>query len=265
MLHRTAILVGFALAGCGNSAFAQAWVPDQGEGTVSILYQDLFVKDHFMADGVRRDQGSIDSANLVFDVTYGLTDRIAVTFAAPLVSARYSGRNPHPTAQDDGARHAGFQDLRFNVRYNLARGAVAITPFVGTTLPTHAYEYFAHAAYGPRMRELEVGSYIGYTLDTVLPNAFVQARLSYSFPEEIAGVKLNRSNLSLEFGYFLTPRVRVFTIGSGHKSHGGIDLPAAGWRALPAEQGPHHDRIGRIEPGAHRLRPLRPRHAQMTA
>jgi hypothetical protein len=230
-----------------RSAEAQAWVPLKGEGSVSVLFQDLFVKDHFFDRGQRLDNGHIDSNTLVFDVTYGLTDKLAVTLAVPVVRAQYSGNRPHPTAQDDTRAHTGFQDVRLALRYQLTNGPLTITPFVGTKVPSHDYEYFAHAAYGPRVRELEVGAYVGRVLDPALPSAFVQARYSYSFAEKIVGIDHDRSNLDLEVGYFLTPTVRVFTMGSGLKTHGGISVTEAGWRALPAFVARHHDRVGRID------------------
>lgn len=249
MSHRSrvvAVAIAAALV-CPGTASAQAWVPAKGEGAVSVLVQDLFVKDHFFGRGQRIDRGQIRTNTLVADVTYGVTDRVSVTFGVPFIRSRYSGTAPHPTAQDDGSVHSGFQDLRMSVRYNLARGPLVITPFVGTNMPTHEYEYFAHASYGPRVRELEVGTYLGRVLNPVLPNAFVQARVSYSFAERIVGIHHDRSNVDLEVGYFLTPAVRVFTRGLGQKTHGGVDVPDAGWRAMPPDQGPHHDRIGRID------------------
>jgi hypothetical protein len=229
------------------AVYAQAWVPPKGEGSVSILYQDLFVVDHLRANGTREDRGQVTSQGLFFDATYGLTDRLAVTIGVPAVRARYTGTAPHPNPQDNGDAHTGFQDIRLGVRYNVVRGAVTITPFIGTTMPSHAYQTFAHAAYGRQVRELEVGVYVGRIVSPRLPNAFVQTRYSYSFAERIVGVHHDRSTLDVELGYFLSPSLRVFTLGVGQKTHGGIDLPDAGWRALPLEQQPHHDRIGRTD------------------
>ena len=243
----TVALAAGAIAAGARPASAQAWVPAQGEGAVSVLYQDLFVKDHFLAGGGRIDRGHIRSNNLLVDVTYGITDNLTVALAAPFVRARYSGSFPHPTPQDDGDAHSGFQDLRFGVRYKLFDGPVTITPFVGTTVPSHGYEYFAHAAYGTRVRELEVGSYVARMIGARLPGVFVQARYAYAFTQPIAGVDHDRSNLDLEVGYFVRPSLRVFVLGSGQKTHGGIDTPNAGWRAMPADLAPHHDRIARLE------------------
>ena len=240
------IVVAFGLAPA-RSASAQAWVPSQGEGAVSVLYQNLFVHDHFLAGGGRVNRGQIQTNNILVDVTYGLTDRMTVTFALPYVQARYTGASPHPTVLDDGHRHGGFQDLKFGVRYNILEGPITVTPFVGYNMPSHAYEYFAHAALGTRVRELEIGSYVARVLTPRLPNAFVQARYSYSFAETIAGIDHGRSSLDLEAGYFVQHNLRVFVISSGQKTHGGIDTPDAGWRALPPALGPHHDRLARLE------------------
>lgn len=249
MRRRILVLLAIAtlVAMCARDASAQAWVPEQGEGSVSLLYQDLFVRNHLTAAGVFQDNGHIQSNNLMMDVSYGVTDRLAVTLAAPYIRTRYSGGRPHPSAQDDGTAHSGFQDIRFGVRYNLIDGPVTITPFIGTSVPSHSYEYFAHAAYGTRVREVEVGTYVAHALSAGLPHAFVQARYSFGFPQEIADVSRHRSTLDVEVGYFLTPSIRVFTMGAGQKTHGGIDLPAAGWAALPTDLREHHDRVARVD------------------
>jgi hypothetical protein len=249
MVHRCFIPAAFLLLIGVNPHFAaaQAWVPPKGEGSVAVLYQNLFVRDHFDKSGSPIRRGEIQSDNLLFDVTYGLTDRIAVTFALPLIRSRYSGAFPHPTSEDNGAAHSGFQNVRFGVRYNIVDGPLTITPFVGSSVPSHSYEYFAHAAYGTRVRELEVGTYVGRMLGPILPKAFVQARYAYSFAERIEDIHHDRSNLDVEFGYFLSSRVRAFVVGAGQTTHGGIDTPDAGWRAMPANLGPHHDRVARLQ------------------
>ena len=248
-MHRAAAALAFVLFTIvgARAASAQAWGPNQGEGAVSVLYQDQLVKDHFLAGGGRIDRGHIRTHNLLFDVTYGITDDLTVALAVPFVRSRYTGSFPHPTAQDDGDAHSGLQDVRFGARYKLYDGPVTITPFVGTSVPTHSYEYFAHAAYGPRVRELEVGSYVARMVGPALPGVFVQARYAYAFAEKIAGINHNRSSLDLEVGYFVRPTLRVFVLGAGQKTHGGIDTPDAGWRALPPALGPHHDRLAHLD------------------
>src|SRR5262245_32224748 len=190
MLRHSSVLLALAAATVAlpATAWGQAWVPSKGEGTVSVLYQDLVVKNHLTATGAKQDRGRIDSNNLLFDVSYGITDRFAITLAAPLIRTRYTGTARHPGELDDGTAHSGFQDIRAGVRYNLFDGPVTITPFVGTSVPSHSYQYFAHAAYGPRVRELEVGTYIGRVVPLGSRPAFVQARVAYGFLEEIVGI-----------------------------------------------------------------------------
>jgi hypothetical protein len=230
-----------------SNASAQAWVPARGEGSVSVLYQNLFVENHLTATGHKQQRGEIYANNLLVDANYGITDRLAITLAVPFIRTRYSGTNRHPGELDDGTSHAGFQDVRFGIRYNLVDGPITITPFVGTSMPSHSYEYFAHAAYGPRVRALDVGTYIGRIVPLGPRPAFVQARYSYSFMEEIVGIDRGRSNLDFEVGYFLSSSIRVFATSTGQKTHGGIDVPDVGWRALPEYQQEHHDRISRID------------------
>ena len=251
MSQRSLLVLGWVILGAFNAtdASAQAWLPPKGEGAVSVLYQNLFTREHFLAGGGRIDRGHIQSNNLLFDVTYGLTDKMAVTLAAPFIRTRYTGSNPHPRPEDLlGEANRGFQNLRFGLRYNIVDNPViTITPFVGTSVPSHSYEYFAHAALGTRVRELEVGSYIARTLGPALPRAFVQARYGYSFAQEIENIHHDRSNLDIEIGYIITPAIRVFAVSAGQKTHGGIDTPDAGWRAMGPILGPHHDRLARLE------------------
>ena len=154
MACRLAVFVIAAMvtsAAFPTSAAAQAWVPAKGEGSVSVLFQDLFVDNHLTASGAKQDRGEIHSMNLLADVNYGLTDRVALTLALPFIRTRYSGAFRHPTDLDDGTPHSGFQDVRFGVRVNVVDGPVTVTPFIGTSVPSHSYEYFAHAAYGPNV------------------------------------------------------------------------------------------------------------------
>jgi hypothetical protein len=250
MSRRILVVVAAALVTSvsAREANAQAWVPAKGEGAVSVLYQNRFVEDHFLAGGARIDRGEIQSNNLLFDVTYGLTDRLTVTMVLPFVRTQYRGGFRHPSDVDNGQPHSGFQNVSLGARYNiLDSAAITITPFIGTNMPTHNYEYFAHAAFGTRVRELEVGLYAGRMIGGKLPNTFVQARYAYSFAEEIVNIHHDRSTLDVEVGQFVTPSLRVFLMGSGQTTHGGIDTPDAGWRAMPVELGEHHDRVARLQ------------------
>ena len=156
------------------------------------------------------------------------------------------GTPPHPTIQDDGRYHTTATDLRFDVRYNVFnRRNLVITPFIGSVTPSHKYEYFAHAAPGRRVNELQVGSYIGTTLDGLLPGMFVQGRYGFGIQEQFLDITHNRSLFSGELG---TSRRRTSASSAwcrGQVTHGGVDLSPTARLVWPAEKWQNHDRITR--------------------
>ncbi len=244
-----AVLVPLAAAMSTSSARAQAWVPPQGEGTVSVLFSDVLAKYHYLPT-TRQDFGQIRAETLLVDLTYGLTDQIAISVGIPWVASRYNGAFPHPLMDltgvsplDDGTYHQTFQDFRFGVRYNVARRAVVLTPFVGTTVPSHDYTYFAHSAPGRDLNELQLGVSAAKLLDSVAAGLFVQGRYLFGVTEKVLDIPHNRSILSLEVGYFLTPRLRLLGLSTGQLTHGGVDAPAPTDNVLF----PQHDRITRDE------------------
>ena len=95
------------LCGTTATARAQAWLPAKGEGTVSVLFTNVLSKDHYLPDQ-RYDFGHIDSNTVLFDVTYGISDRLAVTAGLPVVMSRYSGAFPHRPITL-GRRHLAYE------------------------------------------------------------------------------------------------------------------------------------------------------------
>ena len=226
---------------------AQAWLPSQGEITMSFVFSDSFTDAHDLS-GTRDYRSDIKTKTFLADVTFGVKDNLSVTVSLPVVSSQFitQGTPAHPTVQDDGQFHTTATDIRVDVRYNvLNRRGFVVTPFAGTVTPSHSYEYFAHAAPGRRVNELQVGTYVGTTLDDVLPGMFMQGRYAYGFQETFLDISHNRSMYSLESGYFATPDVRVFGMISGQVTHGGVDLIPTARLVWPAEQWLNHDRIVR--------------------
>jgi hypothetical protein len=228
---------------------AQAWLPAEGEGYISTVYTNTFVDKHYLPT-TRYDLGRIYSNVFLLDATYGMTDRVAVSVSLPLVISRYLGSEPHPSSdQDDGTWHSTFQDFRFNVRYNVVRGRLAITPFVGTAVPSNKYVYWAHSAAGRRLRELHAGVTAARVLDRITPGLFLQGRYSFAFPQRVVDGDVNvrpyRSNTDLELVYFVVPSLRVFALGAGQVTHSGIDIPRNAKEVFSEFQKKHHDQIGR--------------------
>lgn len=254
------VAAAIVLAATSSTAAAQAWLPAKGEGAVAIIYQNLFDKYHQMPGIGKVDSGPTTSRSMLIDVTYGVTDKLAISLGLPWVAAKYVGPVPHPlvdlsgpvpifygqTKLDDGTFHGTWQDVRFDVRYNVTRKGLVLTPFVGTSGPSHGYTTLAHAAPGVRLKQLQVGVAGAKMLERVVPGLFIQGRYAYGFTEKMLDISHNRSSVDLEVGYFLTPRLRAMALGAGQLSHGGIDMVPNARFNLPPQQFLHHDQITRI-------------------
>ena len=236
-----AIAVGFAAA--PTTIEAQAFLPAKGEGTVAVLFSSVVSNDHFLPDE-RVQLGRIDSHTFLVDITYGISDRVAVSAGLPLVVSRYRGERGHrPITLDDEAWHTAAQDVRFSVRYNASRGPVVLTPFVGAIVPSHDYEFYAHAAPGRRLREVLAGISVARLFADL--GLVVQGRYAYGVAERVVQIVPQHSEGAIEVGYFVTPAVRVFAQGSGRVGHTGIDLTPQSSQLLPFDVFRHHDRIAR--------------------
>jgi hypothetical protein len=250
------LAVPIALAMSARPVRAQAWLPPQGDGTVSVLFSDVLSNNHFFGTQPV-DAGRVRSESMIVDVTYGVTDRIAISATIPLVASEYTGNSfspfaiPHPqplypgvNPLDNGSYHAVLQDFRFSARYNVVKKrGFALTPFVGSIVPSHDYTIFAHAAAGRNLNELQFGVSAAKVFESVLPGVFVQASYSYGIVQQVLDISHNRSMLSAEAGYFVTPRVRVIGLSSGQITHGGID--ASPELAFDPIRFPVHDQITR--------------------
>jgi hypothetical protein len=228
------------------SLSAQAWLFPSGEGAVSLSYQNIYVKDHLFSKGEAIDRGHIFSDALIMDVDYSLTDKLAVRISLPYIAAKYSGPYPHQLPIDGGKYHQAFQDFTIDVRYNISKRQLVLTPFFRVVIPSHSYEYFGHSAIGRDQHEYHVGTNLGRRLAPVFPKAFVQARYSYAFVERIWGIAPNRSNAEFQLGYFLKPRFSLLGVGQWAHTHRGVDLPfGVPLAGLSAAEYRHHDQIAK--------------------
>ena len=240
-----------------SSAFvtAQAWLPPKGEASLSLGYGNLWHTQHYLGlpdpDGTTTtDAGHTRVQSVGLQLGYGVTDRLAVSVSLPFVYGKYEGNFPHRTngvivQDDDGRYHGTFQDYRINVAYQIFNGPIAVSPFATAIIPSHSYPYYSHAAPGRDLYEYQLGFSAGGRLDRILTDSYVELTYSYAFVEESKGIDVNldRSNLGLALGYFVTPSLAVRVLGSGYYTHGGLVFrtPAN----LPPELVPYHDQIGK--------------------
>lgn len=254
-----AIVVPTVMAVCAPPARAQAYLPPKGEGSVSVTFQDMGVTRHFLPT-TPVDRGHIRGESLFVDVTYGLTDKVAVSIGIPWTASKYTGPNAHPLVDssgpipvlyganpiDDGTYHGTFSDFRFDVRYNVTKKGMVLTPFVGSVVPSHHYTYFAHAAPGRNLHELQAGVLGAKLLDSLVPGLFAQGRYAYGFTEKVLDISHNRSSLDLEVGYFLTPKLRLLGLSTAQLTHGGVDATLASRVDLGPLLFSRHDQIERV-------------------
>lgn len=242
-----------------NNLSGQAFVPLRGEGTITTGYQYMSVHKHLQGDGTRFLAGRIYSQSMSVTVDYGVTDKLAASFALPYIASMYKGFNAHnpgtlavPNNQkflDDGTYHGAFQDVGFGVRYNVALRPVAITPFIAVNIPSHDYVFYAHTAPGRKLRQLNLGASVGGQSETFLPRSYFHVRYAYEITErtEVEGVSYgaNQSLLRGDFGFSLTPRVSAKAIQLLQITHGGLDYPTD-FPDRTSELWLHHDQIQRI-------------------
>ncbi len=229
-----------------SAVSAQAWLFPKGEGTVSLSYQNLYVTDHSYENSDAHDIGHILSHALTLDVDYSFTDKLAVRVAVPYITARYYGQKPHQLPLDDGTYHSTFQDFTTDVRYNLTKRRIVLTPFFRVVIPSNSYTYFAHSAAGRDQREYHFGTNFGRRLEPLIPKAYMQAQYSYALVERVLGIAPNRSNFEFQLGYFLTPRLSLLATGQGMYTHSGVELDFNQFHAgLSSDQWTHHDQIAK--------------------
>jgi hypothetical protein len=235
------LLIPFAATASG-----QAWVPEKGEGTLSTSFNYIAFGGHFQSDGSRTPQAASRSRSYLFDLEYGLTDKLAATVSLPVVSARYASTNPNSADLlvlfnqavqevnsgfynhgflDDGNYHTTFQDFHFDVRYNLTSRHVVVTPVIGATFPSHDYAFVGEAAPGRNLKEFRFGTDLARVLDPFLHKAYVDGQLVFTISEQALQVRNNRTNLSLETGYLLSRRLAVRGYGQWQHTFHGLHFP----------------------------------------
>lgn len=238
----TATLAGVAAAVCclsSRPAFAQAWLPERGEATASVVLQSLTFAGHFDSSGNRVPMLPSIAKSALFGFGYGITDKVAVSVDLPYIVTRFTGHDEPvtPTVIDDGSHHGIVQDFRFDVRYGALNGAFAIAPSFTLVIPSHNYKTVGEAAQGRNLREGILGLNVGRILGS---SAYVHGRYSYAFVEKVYGLSTNRSNVDMEVGYFVNRKLSVRALTAVQRTHGGIHFPGGAVTPLLMLE---HDRI----------------------
>ena len=183
-------------------------MPAQGEGSVSLTYQNYDVVGHYDVFGHKNNNGGTHSQSIVPEIDYGLTDNLGLTLSLPFIASKYTGppvyfvggHETHPGPLDDGSYHAAFQDVRIEIRRLFWTKSIAVAPFGGLSLPTHDYETVGEAVPGRHRRDYQVGASAGTDLGGAAPTAYVQVRYAYGRMQEVDSNPFTRSNIDVEGG-----------------------------------------------------------------
>ncbi len=200
-----------------TTSTAQPWVPAEGEGTVSVFYQNYYTLGHYDLQGRPNTNGATHSKAMAVDLDYGVTDTIALVVGVPFISSKYTGPPSYfvagietfPGPLDDGTYHGALQDFRVEVRRMFTAGSVALTPFVGGIVPSHEYETRGEAVPGRGRPELQLGASVGVPLDRLLPGASMHLRYGLGAAPPDEGYSSVRSLIDLEAGVSVLSRVAV--------------------------------------------------------
>jgi hypothetical protein len=233
----TAVVVQLASAA---TLHAQPWVPPQGEGTVSLTYQNYYVTGHFDVQGNTNTNGATHAKALIAEVDFGLSDTIALTVALPFIATKYTGPAEyfvggiatHPGPLDDRKYHGTFQDVRVEMRRVYWAGPVAFAPLAGVTIPTHDYETHGEAVAGRHRRELQIGATAGADLNRILPRTYVHGRYALGAAERRHGFTSLKSNVDVDGGFDLSRLIGLRGLASWQFRHKGptlAELAAHDW------------------------------------
>jgi len=221
-----------AFLAIANSATAQAWVPPQGSGSVSLSYQRIDNTGHRRSNGFLVEAGQSLNMGLYLEGEYSLTNRLSLAAGLPYVFGKSTTVNPPPPPipylpwDQCHCWQSGWQDFGFTARYNVVHasgGAFALTPYVSVGVPSHNYEFRGESVLGRHLKEVRIGVDAGQRLDVISPTLFVEGHYSYAFVERVIDIPNNRSNASVEGTYLLLKRkLAARGLASWQRTHGGL-------------------------------------------
>ncbi len=253
-VRRCASLVPLTLAvfaAAAPPAWAQAWVPPAGLGSVTVAVQTINNTGHTDTDGLYARIGRSVNTRVDIEADYAFTDRLSLTAGLPLIFAKYvdplpygppglavsdvpAGMIPFPPRDQCRCWQSGWQDFGFTARYNLINRAFALTPSASFGVPSHDYEYRGEAVVGQRLKEMRVSVDAGQRLTAISPSLYLQGRYSYAFVERVLDdVPNNRSNATVEGGFLITRRLAVRGLLLWQRVHGGLRFGGSDSSALP--------------------------------
>jgi hypothetical protein len=209
------------------SAGAQAFTPPARVGSVTFGWQWVDNTGHIGGDGTVARVGQSVTTSLLAEIDYGVTERFAATASVPFVFAKYTGQNaPISGLERDSCRcwHQSFQDFSVSARYRFGDEFWALTPQLRYVQPSHDYPYHGEAVVGQNLTQLLLGMNASWRVPAQ-PKASIQASYNYTYAEQtVDGIRPNRSNLAMSFGYALTRSLYVHGGAAAQKNYNGLTI-----------------------------------------
>ncbi len=231
---RSLISVVIWLCSAMSQASAQAWVPQRGQGSVTVSYQRISNTGHRLSNGFLVEGGQSLNIAAYIEVDYAVSDRFSFTTGLPYVFGKYTASGPPPPGIPflpwDQCRcwQSGWQDYGFTARYNVvhaAGGTFALTPSVSAGVPSRDYEFRGESVQGRHLREVSFALDAGQRLDVISPNLSVLGRYSYALVERVLDIPNNRSNATVEGRYMLLRgKLAARGFASWQRTHGGLRI-----------------------------------------
>ena len=231
---------------------AQAWIDSAGALGVGLDYSYTPSTKVVQTPDLSFEDQPVIAHTVAVSAEYVPIENLAITAQLPLLFVKYD-REPSMTfpphgRYDDGDVHATLTDLRLTARYNLLREPyVVLTPHLGFSIPVADYETVGFATAGRGLKQLHVGASIARTLNPWVPELYAHLGFEFTFAErydktavtEVFGQ--NRSDTSLQVGYFLLDGKLTFNLGGNLRLAHGNGVNFTDLATLPEDVFFYHD------------------------
>ncbi|HKV65940.1 MAG TPA: hypothetical protein VJN66_06120 [Rhodanobacteraceae bacterium] len=221
-----------------DTGFSNLTLPAQtsnaGHGSVSIGYSRPFYHgDYGGPAGI--NSGQVQFQVITLSASYFISDHWEVRANIPFVRGKSDGLQQHmqlpcpppggtlaqcvPVRVDDGHYHGTWADWDFGLGYYTVIGDnYYVTPTLDVYIPSHNYAYYGAAIVGERVTRYGIGVQLQHQFD--FSNFYYTVVYQYVIKPTFLGINSNYSELAIDLGYFINPKlgVRLITdtkIGSG--------------------------------------------------
>ena len=234
----------------GSTARAQAWVGGKGEVDASLDY-NLGISDKVVGDqNVEFPDAGTTTHQITLAAEYVPIEHLAVEASLPMGFFKYTGSKtayPHPGGgrYDDGSTHATLTDLRAAVRYQVLEDPLAISPYIGVSIPVAGYETVGNTVAGRHLKALHFGAAFGRLITDEL---YIHASYEFSWVEkydrvaDTAKYGQNHSDAAITLGYkLLDDRLDVNVDANMRITHDGVNF--SNFANLTPDEQLYHDAI----------------------